>query len=216
MTNFRTPNPRLTHEERIALLVLARRFMETAVRSGKIAEGIGVSPFPSPNLMLPAGAFVTLHARKRLRGCIGELPGESPLWHVVAYCGQAAALEDPRFEPVRPDELAEIEIEISVLSPLVDTLPEMIEAGKHGIMVSRGWQRGVLLPQVATQFNWDSTRFLEETCVKAGMERNSWEDPATRIQTFTAEIFSESEESSGEPEDGSPQSKSKPGYSTST
>jgi AmmeMemoRadiSam system protein A len=216
MTSVRAANPPLTHEERRALLAVARKFMEMAVRSRKISEGVGVSLSPSSNLMLPAGAFVTLHVRNRLRGCIGELPGESPLWHVVAHCGQAAALEDPRFEPVRPDELDEIEIEISVLSPLADTLPEMIEAGKHGILVSRGWQRGVLLPQVATQFHWDSARFLEETCVKAGMDRDAWKDPATRIQTFTAEVFSESEEGSGEPKDGSPQSHGKRGYSSST
>jgi hypothetical protein len=111
---------------------------------------------------------------------------------VVAHCAKAAALEDPRFKPVRAEEVAEIEIELSILSPLQDTTLEKIEAGKHGLVVSRGWQRGVLLPQVATEFKWQAARFLEETCVKAGLEREAWQDPHTRIQAFTAEVFSES------------------------
>jgi hypothetical protein len=179
-----------------------------AAQNGKIAEVAGFDSPADPNLQRPAGAFVTLHLRKRLRGCIGQLPGEAPLWHVVAHCAQSAALEDPRFERVRSDELPEIEIEISVLSQPLDTLPEMIEAGKHGIIVSHGWQRGVLLPQVAAQFHWDSARFLEETCEKAGLAREAWRDPGVRIQTFTAEVFSESdypaEKKSGEPLAGSP------------
>ena len=96
-----------------------------------------------------------------------------PLIEVVAHCAKAAALEDPRFKPVRAEEVAEIEIELSILSPLQDTTLEKIEAGKHGLVVSRGWQRGVLLPQVATEFKWQAARFLEETCVKAGLERRS-------------------------------------------
>lgn len=212
MTPSGAPIPPLSLDERRALLELARKSMELGVTTG---ESVDDFP-PGPSLQLAAGAFVTLHLHKRLRGCIGQLPGDDALWRVVAHCGKSAALDDPRFEPVRPDELAEIEIEISVLSPLVDTLPEMIEAGKHGIMVSHGFHRGVLLPQVATQFHWDSTRFLEETCVKAGLGRDAWQEPATRIQTFTAEIFSEAEMKSGEPERGSPDLNSKPGYSNST
>jgi AmmeMemoRadiSam system protein A len=199
-----SPNPPLSADERRALLALARRSMELGVTTGEITRESAAIP----SLSILAGAFVTLHLRKRLRGCIGQLPGTEPLWYVVAYCAKAAALEDPRFEPVRSDELAEIEIEISVLSQPLDTLPEMIEAGKHGIIVSRGAQRGVLLPQVASQFHWDSARFLEETCVKAGFARDAWKDPGTRIQTFTAEVFSEAdfrgEKGSGEPSQGSP------------
>jgi AmmeMemoRadiSam system protein A len=111
---------------------------------------------------------------------------------VVAHCAKAAALEDSRFKPVRAEEVAEIEIELSILSPLQDTTLEKIEAGKHGLVVSRGWQRGVLLPQVATEFKWQAARFLEETCVKAGLEREAWQDPHTRIQAFTAEVFNDS------------------------
>ena len=200
-----SPNPPLSADERRALLALARQSMEIGVTTGKEISGVTRQLFWER----PAGAFVTLHLRNRLRGCIGQLPGTEPLWYVVGYCAKAAALEDPRFEPVRPDELAEIEIEISVLSQPLDTLPEMIEAGKHGIIVSRGAQRGVLLPQVATQFHWDAARFLEETCMKAGFAHEAWKDPGTRIQTFTAEVFSEAdfreEKGSGEPSEGSPQ-----------
>jgi AmmeMemoRadiSam system protein A len=139
----------------------------------------------------PAGAFVTLHRRKRLRGCVGQLPGRDALAEVVAHCARSAALRDSRFDPVQPAELSEIDIEVSVLSVLEDVTLEAIEAGKHGLVVSQGRQRGVLLPQVATQFNWSAQRFLEETCVKAGLESDAWKDPATRIQAFTAEVFSE-------------------------
>jgi uncharacterized protein len=147
----------------------------------------------------PAGAFVTLHRRKRLRGCVGQLPGRDSLAEVVAHCARAAALHDSRFEPVGTAELSEIEIEVSVLSALEDVTLEAIEAGKHGLVVSQGRQRGVLLPQVASQFNWDAQRFLEETCVKAGLEHDAWKDPATRVQAFTAEVFSESASASVPP-----------------
>ena len=134
------------------------------------------------NLHQPAGAFVTLHRRKRLRGCVGQLPGRDALADVVAHCARSAALRDSRFDPVQPAELSEIDIEVSVLSVLEDVTLEAIEAGKHGLVVSQGRQRGVLLPQVATQFNWSAQRFLEETCVKAGLESDAWKDPATRYK----------------------------------
>jgi uncharacterized protein len=212
MAGERPPISKLTTEERRALLSLAWKSLEGGVTTGK---PIQEAP-EMPKLNLPGGAFVTLHARGRLRGCIGQLPSDEPLCAVVAHCAKSAALDDPRFEPVRADELSDIEIEISVLSPLVDTLPEMIEAGRHGLMVSRGWQRGVLLPQVAQQFHWDSRRFLEETCVKAGLERDAWKDPGTRIQSFTAEVFSEADLRIEERREGAPQAESKSGYSSST
>ncbi|MGC2281240.1 MAG: AmmeMemoRadiSam system protein A, partial [Candidatus Acidiferrales bacterium] len=151
-----------------------------------------VREFPdAPPLQQPGGAFVTLYRHGRLRGCVGQLPSKDPLVEVVAHCAKAAALEDPRFKPVPAEELAEIEIELSILSPLADVTLEKIEAGQHGLVVSHGWRRGVLLPQVATQFSWQAERFLEETCIKAGLEREAWKDPHTRIQAFTAEVFAE-------------------------
>jgi AmmeMemoRadiSam system protein A len=177
----------LAERERQLLLQIARSALTLAV-----AGEPSLQEFPSDEILqLPAGAFVTLHRRGRLRGCVGQLPGRDALVAVVAHCARAAALDDSRFEPVTSAEVSEIEIEVSVLSALQDVTLEAIEAGKHGLVVSQGRQRGVLLPQVATQFNWGAQRFLEETCVKAGLERDAWRDPATRVQAFAAEVFSE-------------------------
>ncbi len=201
MPLIHSKNRPLTNRERRALLEVARRALDLAVKTGE-----SLKEFPDGSeLEQNGGAFVTLHWRGRLRGCIGHLPSDEPLIRVVAECAKSAALEDPRFEPVRPDELCDTEIELSILSPLEDTLLEMIEAGKHGLLVSRGWQRGVLLPQVASQFHWDAARFLEETCVKAGLERDAWKDPGTRIQSFTAEVFSEADFRTGETDAHTPQ-----------
>jgi hypothetical protein len=115
------------------------------------------------------------------------------LGEVVAHCSKSAALEDPRFEAVSAAELPGIEIELSVLSVPVDVNLEQIEPGKHGLIVSCGWKRGVLLPQVAGQFHWNAQQFLEETCAKADLARDAWKDPATRVQAFTAEVFSEAD-----------------------
>jgi len=156
-------------------------------------------PSDDDSLRRPGGAFVTLHRESHLRGCIGQLPGEEPLIDVVAHCAGMAALEDPRFRPVTPEELASVYIEISVLSVPHDVAPQDIVPGTHGLLVSRASQRGVLLPQVATRFGWSALRFLEETCVKAGLEPHAWKDPETRVQAFTAEIFSERDSRAGEP-----------------
>jgi AmmeMemoRadiSam system protein A len=139
------------------------------------------------------GTFVTLHRRGRLRGCIGQLDSHQTLADAVAHSAKGAALEDPRFAPVAPHELPEIDIEISVLSLFRDISLDNIEPGTHGLLVTRGSQRGLLLPQVASQFHWPAQKFLEETCVKAGLDRNAWKDPATKIEGFTADVFSEEE-----------------------
>ncbi len=177
----------LADREKQQLLELARRALIAGVEKRE-----PIQYFPDDEILRqPGGAFVTLHRRGRLRGCVGQLPSNDPLVEVVAHCAKAAALEDPRFKPVPAEELAEIEIELSILSPLDDVTLEKIEPGKHGLVVSHGWRRGVLLPQVATEFNWQAERFLEETCVKAGLEREAWKDPHTLVQAFTAEVFSE-------------------------
>jgi len=134
-----------------------------------------------------------LHYRGRLRGCVGQLPSKESLAEVVAHCAKSAALEDPRFEEVSIDELPGIEIELSVLSGLIEVTLEEILPGIHGLIVSCGWKRGVLLPQVAEQFHWNAQRFLEETCAKADLARDAWKDPATRVQAFTADVFSEAD-----------------------
>jgi uncharacterized protein len=182
----------LSSRERRLLLEVAR---QAVIRAAQTRESLDDLP-QDEVLNRPGGAFVTLHARRRLRGCIGQLPSGQPLIQVVAHCAKSAALEDPRFAPLHKQELSEIDIEISVLSELQDIQPHEIEVGKHGLVVSRGRQRGVLLPQVATEFHWPAMRFLEETLAKAGLEKDAWRDSETRIQAFTAEVFAESESSS--------------------
>jgi uncharacterized protein len=179
----------LGNREKQLLLDLARRALIAAVEGRKSLDN-----FPQdPQLGESFGAFVTLHKRGRLRGCIGQIGAERSLIEVVAHCAKSAALEDPRFEPVHFEELREIEIEVSVLSPLEEIAPGRIEVGKHGLMVSQGHRRGVLLPQVAIECHWAAGRFLEETCVKAGLERDAWRELETKIQGFTAEVFGEAD-----------------------
>lgn len=175
------------HQKKL-LLGIARKSIVAAVEGRPALENLS-----GGELHKPGGAFVTLHLGSRLRGCIGQLPGEEPLIEVVARCARLAALEDPRFMPVTVEEVPGLEIEISVLSEPADIAPQDIVPGRDGLLVSRGWERGVLLPQVATQFGWNALRFLEETCVKAGLSPHAWKEPGTRIQAFTAEVFSESE-----------------------
>ncbi|HXX19501.1 MAG TPA: AmmeMemoRadiSam system protein A [Candidatus Acidoferrum sp.] len=176
------------NREKLLLMGVARRSLITAVEKGGPAETLVAS-----SALECAGAFVTLRRRGRLRGCIGQIVANQRAVEIISYAARAAALEDPRFDPVRAEELPEIEIELSLLSPAQAIEPHQIEVGKHGLIVTRGWQRGLLLPQVATEHRWEKLRFLEETCVKAGLERHAWKDSQTRLQAFTALVFSESE-----------------------
>lgn len=179
----------LASAEKLAVLEIARHVLTSAVEqrdSPRDFRGCELA-------RRAAGAFVTLWRRGRLRGCIGQTASSDSLLEVVAHCTKAAALQDPRFEPVRAEELPEIEIEISLLSHAAQISLDRIEIGRHGLIVCRGWQRGVLLPQVAAEFRWSPERFLEETCAKAGLERDAWRHPETRVEGFTAEVFSESE-----------------------
>jgi AmmeMemoRadiSam system protein A len=145
-----------------------------------------------PALQEPYGVFVTLRQKGRLRGCIGYLEAVKPLAQAVQEMALAAAIQDPRFPPVRPEELPEIDLEISVLSPMrrINAIEE-IRVGTHGLYVERGGCRGLLLPQVAAECGWDRTTFLQQTCAKACLPANAWQDPATRIFVFTAEILKE-------------------------
>ena len=145
-----------------------------------------------PELCQPRGVFVTLQRQGRLRGCIGYLEAVKPLFQAVQEMAAAAAFHDPRFQPLGQDELADLEIEISVLSPmrLIKNVEE-IKVGEHGLYVQRGLDRGLLLPQVAVEYHWDRTTFLQQTCCKACLPADAWKDPATRIYVFSADIFSE-------------------------
>ncbi|HYL63852.1 MAG TPA: AmmeMemoRadiSam system protein A [Candidatus Methylomirabilis sp.] len=139
------------------------------------------------------GVFVTLHARGRLRGCIGIVEAYEPLRDGVARCAASAALQDPRFSPVAPEEVAELRIEISLLSRPEPIRPEEVEIGKHGLLICNGAHRGLLLPQVAVEHRFGREQFLEETCYKAGLPARAWQQPETEIFAFTCEVFSETE-----------------------
>ena len=176
----------LTEAEKITLLRLAKSAIADSVQ-GRRSEEIEE---PSGTLQEPAGAFVTIRKGKRLRGCIGYVEALKPLHTTVRECAAAAALQDPRFEPVRPEELPALRLEVSVLSPLEEIEPGQVEVGRHGLLISQGLRRGLLLPQVAVEWNWDRERFLEETCIKAGLPPDAWRQGA-RVQAFTAEVFEE-------------------------
>lgn len=177
--------------EKRLLLEVARRSLIQAVQVRSILQEPDLPSHARSSLS--AGAFVTLRRKSRLRGCIGQVGVPQPIVPLVAYCAQAAALQDPRFAPVEPHEVPEIEIELSILSAPDEITLEHIEIGKHGLMVTRGKFRGLLLPQVAVQYGWHASRFLEETCVKAGLERTAWKAADVRLEGFTAEVFCESE-----------------------
>jgi AmmeMemoRadiSam system protein A len=115
------------------------------------------------------------------------------LAETVAQCAISAALHDPRFRPLREDEIPRLELEISVVSEPRPIKPEEVEVGTHGILVSRGASRALLLPQVAVERSWSATQFIEETCRKAGLEPGAWRDPETKLYAFTADILSEFE-----------------------
>jgi len=178
----------LSESEQSALLLLARRALEVGVRDASTPE---IDPPPGA-LCENRGAFVTLFKGGRLRGCIGYIEPQKPLYRTVCECALAAAIHDPRFDPVSPSEVLSIKLEISVLSPLEDISPEQIEVGRHGLLVSRGFHRGLLLPQVALEWRWDARKFLEETCTKAGLPTDAWCHGA-RVQAFTAQVFGETE-----------------------
>ncbi len=179
----------LGNDEKCSLLQIARRAIESALTHGAALE----IPVPTGNLAASQGVFVTLHRRGRLRGCIGRVASVEPLAVVVADCAVAAATGDPRFSPLEIAELREVQIELSVLSFPERAAPEQLQPGIHGVIVSQQNRRGVLLPQVAAEHRWSRERFLEETCQKAGLAPDAWQNPDTCIEIFTAEVFSESD-----------------------
>jgi len=133
---------------------------------------------------------VTLKKQGELRGCIGKMDFERPLWKNALDAAVASALEDPRFSPVDPHELDGIVIEISILNQPEDLpRPEMFDARRQGIIVEKGWCHALLLPKVAQEQGWDATRTLEMVCSKAGLPADAWRDPAVRLQVFTAFEF---------------------------
>jgi len=179
------------------LLQLAR----DSIRAHLKGEGIPSLEGASSMLSELRGAFVSLHRQGNLRGCIGYLEAVKPLGRAVVEMAAAAAFHDPRFLPVREEELADLEVEISVLTPMQRLQGvENIQVGKHGLYIEKGLNRGLLLPQVAVEYRWDRTTFLQQTCCKAGLPPDAWKDADTRIYTFTAEIFSDHPKKPGSPQ----------------
>jgi AmmeMemoRadiSam system protein A len=180
--------PALVEPDRHALLSLARQ----ALRSHLERRAPPDAP-ASPALRRPHGAFVSLHRRSdgALRGCVGSLDADEPLWDVVARMAVAAASRDARFEPVRLEELPDVIIEVSVLGPLLPLRPEQIQVGRHGVLISAGGLRGVLLPQVPVEHGWDREALLDRTCRKAGLPAETWRRGEAQIFGFTATVFGE-------------------------
>ena len=179
---------RFSSGERARLLDIART---------SIADGLAGRPVSAPEPLFPTlseqrGAFVTLKLDGNLRGCIGRITSEWPLWETIARMSRAAAFEDPRFPPLASGELDLVTVEISVLTvPARVHDVAAVEIGRDGLIVEQGGSRGLLLPQVAAEWGWDRETFLDQTCVKAGLSAGAWRDPGTSVLSFSAEVFGE-------------------------
>jgi AmmeMemoRadiSam system protein A len=173
----------LSGEDRQTLLDLARRTVEAAARGDDPPDLRN----PSGALLAKGAAFVTLRVGGELRGCVGHIEPIKPLWESVCEMARAAAERDSRFSPVAPEELPGLRLEVSVLSSLTPTRAEDVVVGLHGLYVRRGSQGGLLLPQVALEWNWDRREFVRRTFEKAGFKDG---DPEARLYAFTVQRFS--------------------------
>jgi len=186
----------LTESEGKIALLIARDSVESYVRTHNAQVPTDVPPVFHEK----RGVFVTLEKgpNRDLRGCIGFPEPVAPLIEALVDSAVSACSNDPRFPPVKPDELHEITVEVSVLTPpkLIEVddprkLPSNIKVGRDGLIVRKGYYSGLLLPQVATEWGWDSEDFLSNTCRKAGLPLDDWMDPKTKVYSFQAQIFSE-------------------------
>jgi AmmeMemoRadiSam system protein A len=195
-------------EQRRILLRIAHEAILSALERRPFPEA---PPIPS-GLAEPRGVFTTLYLQgelggelhreshseshlelhRQLRGCVGYALPIAPLYRAVAETARAAAFDDSRFLPVTPEEAPQLEVSLSVLSRLVSIPPEAVEVGRHGLLISDGVRRGLLLPQVPVEYGWDRETFLQQTCRKAGLPLDAWRKTAT-IEAFTAEVFSDAD-----------------------
>ena len=177
----------LNKKEQKELLRIVRETITSFVTSGAITS----VEIASGGLVTESGCFVTIKQQGRLRGCIGNFVSDKPLYRLVQEMAVSAATRDPRFYPMKQPDLADFELEISVLSPLekIDSV-EMIKVGKHGLYIIKNSSHGVLLPQVATEYGWDRDTFLKHTCLKAGLPENAWQKECD-IYIFSAQVFGE-------------------------
>lgn len=180
----------LNQDHRSQLLRIARQSIEIALDGRRLT--LEAAEF-HPDIQRPSGAFVSLHTHDGdLRGCIGSILPVAPLYEAVSSNAVNAAFRDPRFHPLRRDELTRVHIEISVMSPIVPVSAiEEIEVGRDGLIIRRGSRAGLLLPQVATEYGWDREDFLRHTCGKAGLPFDAWRSADCRIERFSAEVFGE-------------------------
>lgn len=178
----------LTLEEKKQLMEIAKTTVHCVVKKEKIPDFVPLTE----TLKEKRGAFVTLTIDGQLRGCIGYIIPFKPLYLTVREVAESAALKDPRFSPVSIRELPELKFEISALSPIrsIDNLDEIV-VGRDGIIIKRGYNQGLLLPQVATEYGWGREEFLQHTCLKAGLPKDAWKQPGTEISVFSAEVFDE-------------------------
>jgi len=172
-------------EERVLLLQLAHESIAATLERREIS----LIP-PTAHMAKPRGAFTTLYYRNALRGCVGYVLPIKPLNVTVAETARGAAFEDSRFSPVTLDEARELQVSLSVLSPPQLIQPDQIEIGRHGLLITLGPYRGLLLPQVPVEHEWDRRTFLEQTCRKAGLPPNAWQMDA-KLEAFTAEVFAD-------------------------
>jgi AmmeMemoRadiSam system protein A len=182
------PELGLTIDQKKILLSVAQETIHAKAFNKRLRD----FSYPDDIFKENRGGFVTLHKNGDLRGCIGYVFAVRPLLQTVVEMADAAAFRDPRFPPVEKDEVMDLEIEISVLSPLKEVMDiNKIEIGIHGIMLENGVHTGLLLPQVAPEWGWDRIEFLERTCQKAGIAKDDWMKKGTIIKIFSADIFCE-------------------------
>jgi uncharacterized protein len=180
-------NDTLSTADRKLLLQLAREAILSSVRTGKLPE----REVHAPHLLGQQGCFVTIKQKGELRGCIGNFISEKPLHQLVQEMAVSAATHDPRFYPMKEQDLVSFELEISVLSALTKIeSPDEVEVGRHGLYLEKNFSRGVLLPQVAVEHGWDKETFLNKTALKAGLKQDDWKE-GTDIYVFTAQVFAE-------------------------
>jgi AmmeMemoRadiSam system protein A len=172
-------------EERSMLLRLAHQAIAATLEQGEIS----LEP-PSAHLAEPRGAFTTLYYRGGLRGCVGYVFPVTPLYRTIAESARGAAFDDSRFSPVTRDESLELQVSLSILTSPQPIHADQVEIGRHGLLISLGPYRGLLLPQVPVEHGWDRVAFLEQTCRKAGLPLTAWQTGA-RLEAFTAEVFAD-------------------------
>ncbi len=190
----------LTLDDRRTLLRIAHDAILSVLERRSFPDPDPDAPPPQSELSEPRGVFTTLYLPSdladdfsfQLRGCVGYALPIAPLYRAVAETARAAAFDDSRFPPVTKNEAARLKVSLSVLSPLFPVHPDAVEVGRHGLFISDGLRRGLLLPQVPVEHGWDRETFLEQTCRKAGLSLDAWRNAAV-IEAFTAEVFADAD-----------------------